>query len=120
MNQECVRIADQLRRAFHGEAWHGQSVQEILEGLTAEQAKAHPVPQAHSVWELVLHIEAWVRASLASMGGASMPDLAATPKEVDWPPVTGSSSADWESARKRVFQGADEMVAAIEKFGDER
>ena len=37
---EAARIADQLRRAFEGEAWHGDSLFEILTGVTAAQAAA--------------------------------------------------------------------------------
>ncbi len=40
---ETKRIKDQLSRAFDGEAWHGPSVFEVLAGVTAEQAAAHPV-----------------------------------------------------------------------------
>ena len=32
---ETARIADQLRRAFSGEAWHGDSLLEILNGVAA-------------------------------------------------------------------------------------
>jgi hypothetical protein len=38
MGSETRRLEDQLRRAFAGEAWHGPSVLEALEGITAEQA----------------------------------------------------------------------------------
>jgi len=31
---ETGRIADQLKRAFYGEAWHGPSVREALDGVT--------------------------------------------------------------------------------------
>jgi hypothetical protein len=37
---ESARIAGQLRRAFYGEAWHGDSLFEIPEGVTAAQASA--------------------------------------------------------------------------------
>jgi uncharacterized damage-inducible protein DinB len=56
---EVQRIVDQLRRAFEGEAWHGPAVMQILEGITAAQAAAHPASGAHSIWEIVLHIAAW-------------------------------------------------------------
>src|ERR1019366_3835809 len=60
---EAARIADQLRRAFDGEAWHGDSLFEILEGVTAARAAARaaarPIAGAHTIWELVLHIAAW-------------------------------------------------------------
>ena len=56
---EAARIADQLRRAFEGEAWHGDSLFEILKSVSAEQAAARPIKNGHTIWELVLHIAAW-------------------------------------------------------------
>jgi uncharacterized damage-inducible protein DinB len=123
MNSECAKIADQLKRAFHGEAWHGPSVKEILSGVTAEQAMARPIANAHSIWELVLHIETWVRAPLEAMSGKKMPALDATDHadpEIDWPPVRKTGQSEWRAAQKRAFATADELVAAIEKFGDAR
>src|ERR1035437_4020344 len=69
---EAAHIADQLRRAFSGDAWHGDSVFEILEGVNAAQAAAHPIKKAHSIWELVLHIAAWDGAVLQRLGGAAV------------------------------------------------
>jgi len=57
---ETERIADQLKRAFHGEAWSGPSVREVLQGVTADIAAKRPIADAHSIWELVHHITAWV------------------------------------------------------------
>ena len=56
---EIDRILDQLKRAFEGGAWHGPSVKEVLHGVTAAQAHARPLPNAHSIWELVQHIAVW-------------------------------------------------------------
>ncbi|PYS87293.1 MAG: DinB family protein, partial [Acidobacteria bacterium] len=56
---EIERILDQLKRAYEGNAWHGPSVREVLAGITAEQAHARPLPNAHSIWELVHHIAVW-------------------------------------------------------------
>ena len=47
-------LADQIRRAFRGESWHGPSVLEVLAGVSAEDAAAHPIAGAHSIWEIVL------------------------------------------------------------------
>ena len=52
-------IVDQLKLAFDGEAWHGPALIEILADLDAETAAARPIPTAHSIWELVLHVAAW-------------------------------------------------------------
>ncbi|PYS49114.1 MAG: hypothetical protein DMF68_11105 [Acidobacteria bacterium] len=53
---EVERIEDQLRRAFEGEAWYGDNLDEILAGVTAEQAAARPIRQVHSIIEIVLHL----------------------------------------------------------------
>ena len=56
---EIERILDQLKRAYEGDAWHGPSVREALAGVTAQQAHARPLTNAHSIWELVHHIAVW-------------------------------------------------------------
>ena len=56
---EMERIADQLRRSFDGPAWHGPAVKQVLKGVSAAQAAHKPIPSAHSIWELVLHMATW-------------------------------------------------------------
>src|SRR5215470_6531202 len=115
---ECSRIADQLRRAFDGEAWHGDSLRELLSGVTAAQAAAHPVARAHSIWELVLHIEVWAQVILHATKGEPVPKVYGTEK--DWPPVADSSDAAWVATVKLLFDTKDELAAAVEKFPDSR
>lgn len=109
---ESVRIADQLRRAFDGEAWHGDSLFQILEGVTAAQAAARPITRAHTIWELVLHIAAWDGAVLRRIGGVAV----ALSDEENFPLVTDTSDAAWRKTVaevRRVHQGLIETVAAL-------
>lgn len=118
MNSECIRIADQLRRAFAGKAWHGPSLTELLADVTAEQGNAHPIAAAHSIWELVLHIEVWTRAAAEAVQGVPMPKIVGT--ENDWPPVTDANAAAWARAVDRMFGTEEQLSRAIEQFGDAR
>ena len=36
---ETFRLADQIRRAFEGNAWHGDSVLELLAGVNARDGR---------------------------------------------------------------------------------
>ena len=45
-----------LREVYAGPAWHGPSVKEALEGVTASVASRRLVPDRNSIWELVLHL----------------------------------------------------------------
>jgi uncharacterized damage-inducible protein DinB len=113
---EMERIADQLQRAFVGEAWHGPSVMAILEGVIAQQAAARPLTGAHSIWELVLHIEAWVRAGRIRLEGqpAQLSD------DEDWPKVTDTSEPAWERTKVALRQSYEELYAAISALDETR
>src|SRR5271157_4181888 len=101
---ETARIADQLRRAFSGAAWHGDSLSKILKGVTAKQAAAHPIKNAHSIWELVLHIAAWDGAVRRRLGGNAV----ALSGERNFPPVADTSESAWRKALEHGKQAHDE------------
>jgi len=120
MNAECARIADQLASTLNGEAWYGDSLREILEGVTAPQALSRPIPTAHSIWEMVLHVEAWSKLADGAMRGVAIPAWATMPKEMDWPPVAGDGQQAWQQAVTSFFASHMKLVEAIKSFADER
>ena len=120
-NSECALIADQTRRAFAGEAWHGPSLRDLVVDIPHEQANARPLASAHSIWELVLHIEVWTNAANAAMHGKPIPKFVEDMRPEDnWPLIREESAAGWKAAAESVLRSADELASEIEKFGDER
>jgi uncharacterized damage-inducible protein DinB len=113
---ERGRISDQFRRAFEGEAWHGPAVLTLLEGVTAEQAAAYPVAGAHSIWELVLHIEAWERACTRRLAG----DPAQLSTEEDWAKISDHSESAWERTKQQLLETHRQLVAAIANLDEAR
>lgn len=120
MNTECNRIAYQLASTINGEAWYGDSLREILDQVTTKQAQARPMPNAHSIWELVLHVEAWVKFAMGAVQGVPIPPWPAMPKELDFPPVTNTSEQAWKQTVSSFFSNHLKLVEAIKGFGDER
>src|SRR5262245_14715512 len=113
---ERSRIDEQLQRAFEGEAWHGPSVREVLAGITYTQAAEHPLPAAHSIWEIVVHMTMWhdtVRRRLA--GEAFMP----TPEQ-DWPPVAEATESSWREALDDLERSYRDIRAALASLNDAR
>src|SRR5579862_3014195 len=86
---QCEQLADQIRRAFDGQAWHGDSMKELLADVSAKQAFAHPVKGAHSIWELLLHVAAWDNAVLRRIGGSAVK----LTKEENFPLIRNTSPA---------------------------
>ena len=113
---ERERIRDQFRRAFDGEAWHGPSVLQLLKGIDAQQAAAHPIPGAHSIWELTLHIAAWESACKRRLEG----DPAQLSDAEDWQPVDDTSDAVWKSAKQYLLDTHRELLDAIARLDESR
>jgi uncharacterized damage-inducible protein DinB len=111
---EINRIIDQMDRAMNGEAWHGPHLEELLGNVSAQQAAAHPVAGAHSIWELVNHIASW-NAILAHR--ASGKAVAVTEKQ-DWPPVTDTSAESWKRALDQMRASRAQLRSAVEKLSD--
>jgi len=118
MKNECSRMADQLRRAFEGNAWHGPAVRELLAKVSATEAAARPIASAHSIWELMLHIEAWENVAIAAISGIAMPNPMLP--EQDFPRITDQSEAAFKAAKERLFEVNQKLAGAIEKFDAKR
>jgi uncharacterized damage-inducible protein DinB len=109
---EAVLIADQLRRAFDGTAWHGPALIELLEDVDAATAAAKPLNDVHSIWELVLHVEAWDRATSVRLSGQKCQPTG----EDNFPPVSEATEAAWRetiAAAKRAHAALIKTVVAL-------
>jgi DinB superfamily len=118
MNCESLRIADQLRRAFSGDPWHGSPLLHLLAGITAEKARARPLSRVHNIWELVLHIDIYSQVGFSATEGVPMPQLYGT--QGDWPALHEDSEAAWIAAQDRLFRNAEKLAETIEKFDDSK
>ena len=109
---EAALIADQLRRAFDGDAWHGPALLELLADIDAATAAAHPIPDAHSIWELVLHVAVWDHVASVRLTGQKYQPTG----NANFPPVTKPTTAEWRkaiAATKRTHETLIKTVAAL-------
>ena len=114
---ELKRINGQLKRAFEGKAWHGPSVSEVLEGVTAEQAAAHPIAGAHSIWELTLHIATWERVGRRRIEEFIPIDVS---DEEDWPAIEDQSDFAWTTTLEELSRNHEALRAAIRTLDETR
>jgi uncharacterized damage-inducible protein DinB len=109
-------LSEQIRLAHDGPAWHGAALAENLARVTAEQAASRPLPDAHSIWEIVLHLTGWTREVARRLeGGEPEP-----PAEGDWPAVGRVSEQAWARARAALGEAHAALVAAVEPFPEAR
>jgi len=110
-------LGSSLERTVTGPMWHGPALAEVLEGVTAERAAARPIPGAHTIWELVLHIIAWAEIARARLRGESTGDP--TPEQ-DWPPVTAADAAAWQRTLERLGACHRELAADVRGLDEAR
>ncbi len=110
---ETARIAEQLRRVCEGPAWLGPSLKEILSEVTEKGASQRPIPLAHTIWELVLHISAWMRIARERLAATKTRDHT---DEENWPPMHGS----WQDTLALLEQEYRALEYAILSFPEDR
>jgi uncharacterized damage-inducible protein DinB len=113
---EASRIADQLHRAFHGSAWHGPALLELLADVDAATAAAKPLPHVHSIWELVLHVAVWDDAALRRLDGKRWQPTGLA----NFPPVSAPAEAAWRSAKVEARRTHDTLVETVAALPDSR
>jgi uncharacterized damage-inducible protein DinB len=113
---ESVRVAEQLRLAFDGTAWHGPALLELLTDVDHVSAAAKPLPNVHSIWELVRHIAAWDGAVRRRIGGEKLQ----LNRAQDFPPVPKSTKAAWRRAVRELKATHDALVKTVNTLPDSR
>src|SRR5262245_17358487 len=116
MPSEVERLAEQLRRSFEGEAWHGPSVLEVCVDVTPEVAGLHPIPGAHSILELVLHLTGTYRLVLRRLKG----DGRQLSAEEDWPAPPAATADAWREALDTLRALNQELRRAVLAFPEDR
>lgn len=120
-----VFLADQLRRVHRGNAWHGPSLHEALDGVTADMATTKVLPSAHSIHALTHHVAAWAHEVLQRLHGRA----AQAPDEGDFPdPALAVDDLAWSRLLARMDAVHAEVIEAVlaldaslleQKAGDE-
>ncbi|GAA4377064.1 DinB family protein [Hymenobacter koreensis] len=111
---ETARILDQLRRAFDGDAWSGPSLVATLQGVTAAQARQRPLPAAHSIWEIVLHVTAWVRMVQQRLAENRLVEMLDAD---NWPALPESTDeAAWQRAQQDLYAAHVALLTTAARF----
>ena len=112
---EGERIAIEIGQALAGDAWHGPSLKELLDGVTSEEAIQRPIPSAHNIWELVLHITSWANITRRRLTGGRV-----EPEEgEDWPVPDPPSDTGWAAARSALVASHERLREVVAGLSDE-
>lgn len=110
---ESKRLAEQLTRALNGEAWHGPSWREVLDGLGHRAAAHRPIAEGHTIAEVLLHATTWNDVVRRRLEGES-PEVT---ESEDWPPAASlDNDAAWSAAQTRFFESGRSLADTVARF----
>src|SRR5262249_28967263 len=94
----------------------GPAIKELLNDVDAATAAAKPLGDVHSIWELLLHVEAWDQAGMTRLSGKK-----SQPKGVDnFPEVRKVSESAWRGAVASANRTHDQLVKMVEGLSESR
>lgn len=109
-------VADEIRRALRGPAWHGSSLHELLAALSADEAIQRPIPTAHNIWELVLHITSWSNIARRRLTGGQVEPY----EDEDWPLPGEMTSEQWDADRDAMKESHERLLEVVGGLSDEQ
>lgn len=59
MNTKIIDIISQFNAIYEGELWIGTNLKDKISGITENTAFIRPIPQIHSIAEIIAHLTIW-------------------------------------------------------------
>jgi len=95
---EIDRVLAHYDEVLRGASWHGDPMWQILEGISAETAAARPLPNAHTIWEIVMHMIFWEEVATERLMGRR----AGLIEERNFPAMPHITEDNWNRALDQV------------------
>lgn len=110
---EIQQLVERYDQTLHGDAWYGDPVWKILQGVDAPCAAAQLLPGTHTIWQLVMHMEFWERVALQRFSGPL------SPREDDpgnFPATPAPDEAEWQKTLERFRTSNREFRQAMSQL----
>ena len=109
---EVDRILAHYEQVLNGDAWHGDPVWQILDGITAEAAAARPLLSAHTIWEIVMHMTFWEGVVTRRLEG----QRAGLVEELNFPAMPAATDENWRRSLDEFRSSNQEFREVLRKF----
>ncbi|MFZ0704453.1 MAG: DinB family protein [Candidatus Korobacteraceae bacterium] len=108
---EIQQLVERYDQTMSGDAWYGDPVWRILQGIDARCAAAQLIPGTHTIWQLVMHMEFWERIAARRLSGPATPDEAG-----NFPATPAPDEAEWQKTLEGFRASNREFRQAISQL----
>lgn len=117
-NKEVQRLVAEMKFAFEGdekgESRFQPALWPLLVNVDAKHALHRPIPEAHNIWELVLHLITWKKYITARFRG----EAPTVTDEQDWPALENPTEESWNALKHELLRTQNELVEAAQMQTD--
>ena len=118
-NRATILLA--LSESYRGPAWHGPSVREALDGVTARIAARKLRSGRNSIWELVLHLAHGRHLLVERLANAPAPEFPRAIREPWWPVApTDQGDQTWRNDLALLERYHTTLIEAIDRATPEQ
>lgn len=110
------RILDHYDGVLNGEPWHGDAVWQVLDSLSAQEAAARPVPSAHTIWEIVMHMTFWEDVAAQRLAGLR----AGLVEELNFPAMPAATEENWRKTLDQLHAANRNLREALAKLDEKK
>lgn len=111
-------IIAELDEVYHGPAWHGPSLRESLDGVTASVAAFKVAEHRNSIWELVQHLTHGRHLLIERLTQTTF-EFPSAVREPWWPVANSDvSESSWRGELKLLDDYHQRLVDAVRDASD--
>lgn len=108
----------QIQNNYNGSPWYGDSLQDKLRSVGADEAFAVPAPGLHSLAQQVAHILVWRRLLVERLRGNNTFQIQVNSAR-DWAPTPLLEAKGWEQLLAELEANQVELIRLLQSETDE-
>lgn len=106
-------LIDEYTEIYDGTPWYGESIAKSLQAVSYQVVNYRPVPNAHSIADLCMHMLSWRRFVIEKLEGNANYTIALNSAE-DWKEgVSLNREEDWQALQDQLRVSQREIIRLL-------
>lgn len=114
---ETARLQQMLEQTYSGIGFHGDSIAQIFNSIDVPCAIWIPDGGVHSIWNIVLHMNAWQKAIRERL---TSPTLVTLNDEQNYPPLPAATAENWSRSLDAFRDSLTALIQGIGEFPEKK
>lgn len=116
MEHRIKDLLRQFREVLEGPAWIDENFRKKIDGISEDQAFQRPLPELHSVAELVSHLVVWRREVMQRLKGMERTLRESSPE--NWRGNEELRPQGWKHLRSDLYRSQEELEELLKSRPD--